>query len=87
MSSSLVNLRGELLDKVDGLGEPQQLGLVRQVKGVIVRALMQEARVGDICVLKNPNGSEVLAEVVGSRPTPHLTASQRLHAFCRSENR
>jgi ATP synthase in type III secretion protein N len=65
MSSSLINLRGELLDKLDGLGEPQQLGLVRQVKGVIVRALMQEARVGDICVLKNPNGSEVLAEVVG----------------------
>jgi ATP synthase in type III secretion protein N len=65
MASPLINLRGELFDKIDGLGDPQQLGLVKQVKGVIVRALMQEARVGDICVLKNPNGSEVLAEVVG----------------------
>jgi ATP synthase in type III secretion protein N len=65
MSSSLVNLRGELLDRVDDLGEAQQLGLVRQVKGVIVRALMQEARVGDVCILRNPSGSEVLAEVVG----------------------
>ncbi len=65
MSTPIVNLRGELLDRVAEIGDTPALGLVRQVKGVIIRALMHEARVGDICILRNPSGSEVLAEVVG----------------------
>ncbi len=65
MKPSVTTIGAELSQRISSAGGLSPLGRVTHVKGLIVRALLEEARVGDMCILRNPQGAEVMAEVVG----------------------
>lgn len=65
MKPSISSIRSDLSQRISSASALSPLGRVTQVKGLIVRALLEEARVGDVCILRNPQGAEVMAEVVG----------------------
>jgi len=52
-------------EAMDGATMLNTRGRVIQVLGTIVKALLPAARVGELCILKNPRGTQIWAEVVG----------------------
>ncbi len=50
----------------------QVRGKVLQVQGTIIRASVPEVKVGELCRLRNPEGPELLTEVVGLSPNAAL---------------
>jgi type III secretion protein N (ATPase) len=78
----------DLLDKLEatvagrlGMGQPFTVrGHVVEVLGTMVRAVIPEAKIGEICILRSPeDGSEVPAEVVGfSKESALLTPLGRV---------
>jgi ATP synthase in type III secretion protein N len=78
----------DLLDKLEatvadrnGTGQPFTVrGQVVEVLGTLIRAVIPEARIGEVCILRSPDdGSEFLAEVVGfSKESAVLTPLGRI---------
>jgi ATP synthase in type III secretion protein N len=64
MTNPIGKIRSDLLARAAN-PSTRPLGIVRQVRGLTVRAVLDEARIGDMCLLRNTDGSELPAEIVG----------------------
>ena len=67
MSGGAFDYLFRLAEETVGRADPVVAkGRVRQAIGTIIRAAAPGARIGDLCVLRNPSdGREILAEIVG----------------------
>ena len=67
MSNGAFDYLFRLAEEAVGRADPViAKGRVRQAIGTIIRAAAPGARIGDLCVLRNPSdGREILAEIVG----------------------
>ena len=56
------------LDRIDRVTPVQVRGRVKEVVGLLVKAAVPEAWIGEMCLIRNPRSSQPLkAEVVGFR--------------------
>jgi len=56
------------LDRIDRVTSVQVRGRVKEVVGLLVKAVVPEAWIGEMCLIRNPRSSQPLkAEVVGFR--------------------
>jgi ATP synthase in type III secretion protein N len=65
MSTPIGKIRSDLMARAAHSASPRPLGIVRQVRGLTVRAVLDEARIGDMCMLRNTSGADIPAEIVG----------------------
>jgi type III secretion protein N (ATPase) len=64
MASKLEDLRRSLVSSVDSLGAIPPRGSLKRAMGISLSVSLEDARVGDLCVLRLPSGEERLGEVV-----------------------
>jgi flagellar protein export ATPase FliI len=65
--TNVANLR-RYLDRVDHASSVQIRGRVKEVVGLVVKAVLPEAWIGEMCLIRSPRSSQpVKAEVVGFR--------------------
>jgi flagellar protein export ATPase FliI len=67
MTASAIDVQ-HYLDRIDRATPVQVRGRVKEVVGLLVKAIVPEAWIGEMCLIRNPRSSEPLkAEVVGFR--------------------
>jgi flagellar protein export ATPase FliI len=67
MANRVTDIRG-YLDRIDRASPVQVRGRVKEVVGLVVRAVVPDAWIGEICLIRNPRSPTPLkAEVVGFR--------------------
>jgi type III secretion system H+-transporting two-sector ATPase len=67
MPNKVTDIRG-YLDRIEQASPVQVRGRVKEVVGLVVKAVVPEAWIGQLCLIKNPRSSvPVKAEVVGFR--------------------
>jgi type III secretion protein N (ATPase) len=67
MANNVADIR-RYLDRVDRASSVQVRGRVKEVIGLVVRAVLPEAWIGEICLIRSPRSPQpVKAEVVGFR--------------------
>ena len=67
MATKVADIR-RYLERIDRTSPVQVRGKVKEVVGLIVRAVLPEAWIGELCLISNPRSAQpVKAEVVGFR--------------------
>src|SRR6202000_3015464 len=67
MATKVANIRN-YLDRIERASPVQVRGRVKEVVGLVVRAVVPEAWIGEMCLIRNPRSAQpVKAEVVGFR--------------------
>lgn len=65
MSADISHLRQHLMARIGAADAVPARGVVKEVRGITLTITLDDARVGDMCVLRLPSGEERLAEVIG----------------------
>lgn len=67
MANNIADIR-RYLDRVERTSSVQVRGRVKEVVGLVVKAALPEAWIGELCLIRSPRSPEpVKAEVVGFR--------------------